>query len=252
MTGIASVEQTTDNRTLLLQGAENETAPPPPLLPKKQRGWACAKKTLTAVRERLEAITREQKQLELERRRVLVEERDRWRADGIDAHVVGQCAGRRKLERKHLVSMFEILSDRSGEWVRDVSYRNIYVGDEPHPQWGPYASSSGGCIWLHRGTYVCVLADEDAVVIARAAKFYPASAAQVSRAGSRLRSLARREHMRVSIHDTAATVISPMNDVVHEGDITSAYLWLLGLDASSIEDRTKAYWDGLNLKQSAA
>lgn len=35
MTGIASVEQTTDNRTLLLQGAENETAPPPPLLPKK-------------------------------------------------------------------------------------------------------------------------------------------------------------------------------------------------------------------------
>lgn len=35
MTGTASVEQTTDNRTLLLQGAENETAPPPPLLPKK-------------------------------------------------------------------------------------------------------------------------------------------------------------------------------------------------------------------------
>ncbi|PVE95013.1 hypothetical protein DC434_13900 [Microbacterium sp. TPD7012] len=102
---------------------------------------------------------------------------------------------------------------------------------------------SGNVLWLHRGTYVCVLADDEDAVIVSAMKFNPISAERIARAASRLRGLARREHMRVSIRDTSVIVKSPMNDVVHEGDITSAYLWLCGIDEKAIEDRTKNYWE---------
>lgn len=200
--------------------------------------------SLATIRERFEAITQEQEHLESERRRVLIRTRDEWRAGGIDAHIVTQPHRGRKLERKNLVSMFEIINDiyRRGEWKRDVTYIKLYEGVEgveTEEKWGPYASATGDCFWLHRGSYVCVLADDQYAVIAAAAKFYPASGAQVARAGARLRSLARREYMRVSIRDTAVTITSPMNDIVHEGDIFSAYLWLHGLEEHAIEDRIR-------------
>ncbi|WP_137771907.1 MULTISPECIES: hypothetical protein [unclassified Microbacterium] len=207
---------------------------------------------LANIRERFEAITQEQENLELERRRLLVEERDGWRADGIDAHIVSQPAGGPKLACKHLVDMREVLSDTSGrnEWKRDVRYTPIYVGQEPDQRWGPYANPY--YLWIHRGTYVCVLADDESAIIISAAKTRPASGDQVARAASRIRNLARREHMRASIHDTRVTLTSPMNEVVHEGDIISAFLWLCGLDANTIEDRHQAYWEATNAKERAA
>jgi hypothetical protein len=204
-----------------------------------------ASESLASIREQFTAITQEHERLESERRGILVAERNQWRADGVDAHIVSQPASGRKLERRHLVSMLEIIADswRRGEWKRDVAYTKIYAGEDPAQKWGPYASATGYCFWLHKGAYVCVLADDESAVIVDATKFHPISAEQISRAVSRLRSLAQREHMRVSVHDTAVTIKSPMNDVVHEGDINSAYLWLCGLDQEAIEDRTKNYWE---------
>lgn len=206
--------------------------------------------SLASIRDRFTAITQEQERLDLERRRLLVAERDAWRADGIDAHIVPQPARGTKLARRHLVDMREVLTG-GNEWKRDVRYTPIYDGQEPDQTWGPYARLPY-YLWIHRGTYVCVLADDESAIIVSAAKTRPASGNQVARAASRLRSLARREHMRASIHDTHATLTSPMNDVVHEGDINSAFLWLCGLDANTIEDRTKAYWDSIHSEEIAA
>ena len=208
--------------------------------------------SLASIRDRFTAITQEQARLDLERRRLLLVERDAWRADGIDAHIVSQPARGPKLARKHLVDMREVLSDASGrnEWKRDVRYTPIYVGQEPDQRWGPYANPY--YLWIHRGTYVCVLADDESAIIISAAKTRPASGDQVARAASRIRNLARREHMRASIQDTRVTLTSPMNEVVHEGDIISAFLWLCGLDANTIEDRHQAYWEATDAEERAA
>jgi hypothetical protein len=58
--------------------------------------------------------------------------------------------------------------------------------------------------------------------------------AKVKRAIGRLRNRARTEHMRVQVRDRAITLISPMNDVVHEGDVNSAMLWLCGIDVTEV------------------
>jgi hypothetical protein len=46
--------------------------------------------------------------------------------------------------------------------------------------------------------------------------------------------------MRVSVRDREVTLISPMNDAVHEGDVNSAYLWLSGINPNDAHEDTYA------------
>lgn len=182
---------------------------------------------LVSLNDHLLHNAQEQERLARERRLLFVSERDDWRERGVDAHIVSQRHAAPAISRRHLVDMWETIGDfyGRGEYKRSVHYKPMYRDEEQDDKWGPYASAYG--VWIHRGQYVCTLGDDDAAVIVRT-NFTP-TAAQVGRAVSRLRNFARREHMKISVSDTSATIKSPMNDVVFEGDIETAFLWLCGI-----------------------
>ena len=198
--------------------------------------------TITNIQERFKAITQERIDLAEMRRQAFIQERDDWRASGNTCEIVGQWA-KQPLRRKHLVHVWETYTTRSymdGAMYRYVHYSPLYEGEEGDERWGVYSAGDG--VWIHKGVYVVVMADDEAAVIVKLDKHHPPTAAQISRAAARLRGLARREHMRVSIHDTVATLRSPMNDIVHEGTINSAFLWLCGIDIDCVPDWVTA-WD---------
>jgi hypothetical protein len=87
--------------------------------------------------------------------------------------------------------------------------------------WGVY--DRGNMVLWDRGLYEVLVVEDDLALEAK-----------VKRAIGRLRNRARTEHMRVQVRDRAITLISPMNDVVHEGDVNSAMLWLCGIDVTEV------------------
>ena len=195
---------------------------------------------LVSLNDHLAHNAEERERLARERRLMFVSERDSWRERGVDAHIVSQRHRAPAISRRHLVEMWETIADfyGRGEWKRSVHYTPVYREDEPAEKWGPYTSSYG--VWIHRGRYVCTLADDDAAVIVRT-NFTP-TALQVGRAVARLRSFAHREHMKITVCDNSVTMKSPMNDVVFEGDIESAFLWLCGIDGREITEQVTE-WD---------
>lgn len=99
-------------------------------------------------------------------------------------------------------------------------------------RWGVYEY---GCqAHLCRGVYEVLVVDGAAALVAKAQGMDEEPGHK--KAVGRLRRLARSENMRVSVRDRAVTLISPMNDVVHEGDVNSAALWLLGVDPSTCRE----------------
>ncbi|WP_251586841.1 hypothetical protein [Microbacterium hydrocarbonoxydans] len=197
--------------------------------------------SIASIQDRFKAITQERIDLAEMRRQAFVQERDDWRASGNTCEIVSQWP-KQRLGRKNLVHVWESYSPhyKDGVMRRHVHYSPSYEGEEGEQRWGVYSTRDG--VWIFMGVYVVVMADDDDALIVRADKHYPPTAAQVSRAAARLRGLARREHMKVSIHDTTATLRSPMNDIVHEGTINSAFLWLCGIDIDIVADWVKS-WD---------
>lgn len=101
---------------------------------------------------------------------------------------------------------------------------------ENDDRWGAY--DYGSDVYVCRGLYEVLVIDGKTVLVAEVQERDQEHGHK--RAVGRLRRLARAEHMRVQVRDRAVTLISPMNDIVHEGDVNTAYLWLSGVDLTRV------------------
>lgn len=97
-------------------------------------------------------------------------------------------------------------------------------------RWGPYSFDDQ---WVQVATGAHTVLVSDAAKALLAAEPGPTQA-QFARAIARLRRLAKSELMRVRVRGCSITLMSPMGDVVHEGDVTSAFCWLSGIGDSSL------------------
>lgn len=186
-----------------------------------------AQDRLATLRDNLTAITQETDRITTARKQVFLDERNFWRQSGRRAYVLTNDE-QHPAERRHIVRIREHYSDFFGrytKWHRDVFWDTVYEDDEPDEAWGPYATHDGG-VRVVLGDFVVTLADEEAIVVAQIGD--GPTPAQLQRATARLRGVAARDYMKISVRDLAVTVTTPMNDAVHEGDVTSAYLWLAG------------------------
>lgn len=162
--------------------------------------------------------------------------RDDIRRSGVDAHLIRVY---KSDNRPQHVGDIGILWEHFRHNTRSLSFyvQRPYTSDDRR---GVYARSSGD-IALNRGLYEVVAIgavddDYEPTLIAKTTDVL--EEAGHGRALTRLRNLARRDHMRVQVRDRQVTLLSPMNDVVHVGDVTSATLWLLGVDPTSLHDAT--------------
>lgn len=139
-------------------------------------------------------------------------------AIGIESIVVKQCTAY-PLHEGERVSLWR---------DHHRAHVNINVGlrSQEDDRWGPYAFNS---LWVSEviGMHTVLIADDDKALLV--ADTEPTEA-QFSRAVARVRRLAKSELMRVRVQDRAVTLVSPMGDVVHEGDVVSAFCWISGID----------------------
>lgn len=183
------------------------------------------------VKDRLATIDAEIARLNDQRALAFIAERDDWTARGYEAHVLQNFAKTRwqePLARRHLVNIWETIWSYGDGWQHRLTATPIYREDDPIKEWGPYSPPWSNGVKIERGEFVCTLADDLQIVVVKVKNIEP-TREQYTRAVARLRSVAAREYMRVSARDRVVTLKSPMNDIVHEGDITSAYLWLHGI-----------------------
>ncbi|OZB78170.1 MAG: hypothetical protein B7X41_20260 [Microbacterium sp. 14-71-5] len=180
--------------------------------------------------DRLAAIDEELSVLAAERENVFVDECDHWRGRGYEAYIVPSKKG---IELRHCVLVSEFLCSYSSDtgWRSSWVVEQQYVGYDDDYELGVYAD--GPFVWIRRGEFVVTLTDGKRAVVVRVRKTKPTKK-QLSRSHARIRNAARREHMRVSIHGDVVKLVSPMNDIVFEGDASSAALWLAGITADTV------------------
>lgn len=195
--------------------------------------------TVIRIKDRLATIDADIARLRAERENAFILERDDWRARGYEAHILMN-GGRYPVERLNTVHVWETLDNFRGDrpWTSCHYFDLIYQGDEPRAEWGVYAGSACSRVWIHKGTFVCTLSDDGLMVVAKVRELEP-SREQFGRAVARLRAQARSEHMRVSVRDRDVSLISPMNDLVHSGTVTTAALWLCGIDRGAVRQQFK-------------
>ncbi|WP_159576068.1 hypothetical protein [Microbacterium sp. 8M] len=177
-------------------------------------------------------IDQELAALTAKRERVFVDERNHWRSRGYEAHIVPSKKG---MNPRHcvLVSEFLCCYGRGTGWRSSWVVEQRYVGDDDDYALGVYAE--GPFVWIRRGEFVVALSDGKRAVVVKAKRSTPTKA-QLGRCLARIRNAARREHMRVSVRGDLVKLVSPMNDIVFEGDATSAALWLAGITADTVID----------------
>ncbi len=95
--------------------------------------------------------------------------------------------------------------------------------------WGPETYVLG--LLVHHGVYEVLLIDDDDVLVVQVEQ---ESEQDHRRAVSRLRNLARKDGLRVQARDREITLTDPMGNAVHQGEVTSAFCWLLNIDIQEV------------------
>lgn len=93
--------------------------------------------------------------------------------------------------------------------------------------WGPYQVTEL-VFAFERGVYDVIVVDGRDALVAKVPGLDDEPGHR--RAVGRLRRLAKSEYMRVRVRDREITLLSPMNDIVHVGDVNTAYAWLCGIE----------------------
>lgn len=176
---------------------------------------------LEAIRERIDIAVRERDELLLTAQAQLI-------AIGIDAAVVPTSTWMTPGASVSLVNGYMSRGGRT-PWLHTFS--QPYEGHDPRYV-GPFQFLDDE-VTVYRGRYEVLVVDSDYALLAKTFDDENEPAGH-ARAVGRLRRLAKQEHMRVRVRDRDVTVLSPMNDVVHEGDVVTAYLWLAGIDTNTV------------------
>jgi hypothetical protein len=152
-------------------------------------------------------------------------------AAGVDAHVVPLKAfpyikGRHNADAEVLVRLLEswyVLP--SGRYHDFDVYRVSAITRRRNV--GPEATERG--LTLDHGMHRVLLVDTDNVLIARVPGLEDDERSHRLAVG-RLRTLARREQMRVRVRDLSVEIVDPMDTVVHTGTVLTAFAFLLGVE----------------------
>ena len=179
--------------------------------------------TLKKIRSDIEDLVQRRESLLLTAQAELI-------AAGIPAFIVTSVAPQEQRERNGdrglLVETFFELGASVNHGYRFM--RTSQTSHEP----GPYVCDIG--LLIEHGVFEVLLADDDQLLVAQTES--PSSTEKSHRlAVSRLRNLARRHGLTVSVRDREIRIITPFNDSVHIGDLVSAFKWLTGnLETASV------------------
>ena len=177
-----------------------------------------ARAGLDAIQARIDALIEERAALMTTAQAELV-------AAGVDSHVVP----------RFTLGSLHPAADRY-YYVTDYRAGSRYVGqtlspvrdDHAHAPVGPHTWSKG-MLHIAHGTYSILLRDVDSLLIARIPDADDDERGH-RLAVSRLRTLARKDDMRVQVSDRDITLVDPMETVVHEGTVVTAFAFLLGIE----------------------
>lgn len=187
-------------------------------------------KTADAVRARFDAIRAEIDAAVQRREELFITAQAELIAAGIDCAVVSDVYS--KFEAGQRVILWDECHRRDNGSVfsqRSITLEWLEHRREDDDRYGPY--DYGWRTHISHGAYdIVTIEDRKALLV----KVEQDDEAGHKRAVSRLRNRAKAEHLRVRARDQEVALISPMNDVVHEGDVNSAYLWLCGIDAAEV------------------
>jgi len=126
--------------------------------------------------------------------------------------------------------------ERFERWGHDLERQGRFVYPTAHIREGvsyftfqkpiPTVSLS-----IYHGPHRVMLVDEDDLLVAKDPDLEAGAAHR--RSVARLRTLARHDSLRVRGHGLDIALIDPLDNVVHEGDVASAFAWILGIDLNT-------------------
>ncbi|MCR2784075.1 MULTISPECIES: hypothetical protein [unclassified Microbacterium] len=95
---------------------------------------------------------------------------------------------------------------------------------------GPYSGTLANQFFIDWGQHEVILVDDDHSYLVVPTLTPEDEEAGHWRAIGRLRNMAKSECMRVRVRGLDVALIDPFNNVVHEGDIVTAFAWMHGID----------------------
>lgn len=193
--------------------------------------------TLQDTRARLDALRAEIDELVERRKNLVTTTTAELAAAGIETVVIRTHKSTwQQFEHWQVGEQASIYTCIDAEGAREVSH---HASRKPWKKENPplVSSPNNGWMFVQRGRFEVVLVDEpptEGPVDSVWAKIEDPSEDAHRRAISNLRGRARREGYRVQARDRAVSLIDPMNTVVHEGDVITASMWLVGIDAEAV------------------
>jgi len=180
----------------------------------------------TAAGERLAAIRAEIEMLTSRRDSLMLTTQAELAASGIASFLIARSRRAVLPEVGQFGVVVETFFEFESRIERDVDfYPGTSTSSSDRRDAGPHMTSSG--FLIDHGGFEVMLRDDRCLLVAQVDEARNTEAAH-ARAVSRLRNLAQPQSMRVRVRDREVSLITPMNDTVHLGDVISAFKWLTG------------------------
>ncbi|WEG10428.1 hypothetical protein PU630_07765 [Microbacterium horticulturae] len=189
---------------------------------------------VTMIRDRIDAIDTAEQHLAAERNTLVTELAEALTTSGLEVVTLHASPRRRTLNGDKIVEgtrceilehvhvtptgglrMFTVFTDRgaaAGHGIRHIRFS----GDD--------------YLTIYRGNFAVEACSADGVVVYSREPDDAEEEVAHRKSLSRLRTYARSQGMRVQVRDRDVALVAPTNDVVHQGDVLSGFMWLLGID----------------------
>lgn len=126
--------------------------------------------------------------------------------------------------------LIERVSARRGQVEHELEIHPGYPAHGRLPGPYTYTGSLKNEFYIDWGQHEVILVDDDRSYLVVPLVDPEEEEDGHRRAVARLRNMARSEGMRVRVRGLEITLIDPFNNVAHEGDVVTAFAWLLGID----------------------
>lgn len=190
---------------------------------------------IVAAQARLDQITAEVAALFAARKGLLDSTVLELGARGVEAYRVDELRFRASTHVGDVVHVFESFNRlENGRIMRRLAAsRNAWSHQLPLSVSAYTPRESSCAMHIGRGLAQVVLKDDRDILVAA----IPGQDTEAGHRGSvsRLRNLARKDDLRVRVRDRDITLIDPLGNRVHEGDIISGFAFLLNIDIAIAE-----------------